>query len=137
MTLLFLVNAIFRGARDPAIAMRMLWIANAINIVLDPLLIFGLGPIAAMGVTGAAIATNIGRGTAVIVQLWMLSSGRSRVHLKARHLDADVDQSRLLLVLADSAGVVSGDLSRHGATGRIHRDDGRLFHTCGRQRGYL
>jgi putative MATE family efflux protein len=97
--LLFLINAIFRGAGDPALAMRALWLANLINIVLDPCLINGWGPFPHLGVFGAAVATTTGRGIGVLYQCWMLATDKSRISIRLPQLRLDVEiMFRLLRV---------------------------------------
>jgi putative MATE family efflux protein len=104
VVLLFLNNAIYRGAGDASTAMRALWIANGINVVLDPCLIFGLGPFPEMGLAGAAVATNIGRGTGVLYQLWGFRRG-NRIHIVRK--DLAIDPSVIGRLLRLSVGGVS------------------------------
>ena len=91
IVMLFLNNAIFRGAGDAAIAMRLLWVSNIINLILDPCLIFGLGPFPKLGVTGAALATFTGRSIGVLYQFYRLLKGTERIHVLARHIRIHLD----------------------------------------------
>lgn len=101
--LLFVINAAFRGAGDAAMAMRSLWIANGLNIVLAPVFVFGLGPIAGMGVTGAAVATTLSRGVGVLYQLSTLARGSARLRIGREHLRFERDTARELASIAWAA----------------------------------
>ncbi len=88
--LLFMINGIFRGAGDASIAMRSLWLANILNIILCPVLVMGFGPIPAIGLKGAAIATAVGRGSGVLYQLYHLYKGKGLLKVKLRHMRLDL-----------------------------------------------
>lgn len=116
--LLFLINAAFRGAGDPSLALRALAVANLANIILDPLLIFGIGPFPALGITGAAVATALGRTLGLIYQVRLLTSGKSRLHLRRRHLKI-VGDVMMRLIRVSGMGVLQFFITTSSFTGLV------------------
>lgn len=106
--LLFIINAVFRSSGDAAISMRVMWFANIINIILDPLLIFGIGPFPELGLMGAAVATTTGRGLAVIYQFYLLFNGKYRIRLYLESVKIRLDV--MLNLLKISAGGIFQNL---------------------------
>lgn len=100
IVLLFLINGIFRGAGNAAIAMRSLWLANIANIILCPIFIRGLGPIPAFGLTGAAIATSIGRGLGVTYQVYNLFNGKNALKIRLSYFIPDWQQIKAIIKIA-------------------------------------
>ncbi len=111
--LLFVINAVFRSSGDAAVSMRVLWIANLLNIILDPLLIFGLGPFPELGLKGAAIATNIGRGVAVIFQLYLLIKGNYRIKVKLEDIRLRINT--ILKLIRLSLGAIGQNIISHSS----------------------
>ena len=120
---LLLLNAAFRGAGDATVALRSLWLANGLNIILDPCFIFGWGPFPEMGVTGAAVATTIGRSVGVIYQLWYLFDGRGRLQFQLRNLAIVPALITRMQDVSDEALRVLADMRRN-----LLSDDAVLQH---------
>jgi putative MATE family efflux protein len=106
--LLFIINAVFRSSGDAAISLRVMVLANVLNIILDPCFIFGWGPFPELGVMGAAVATSIGRGVAVVFQFYLLFKGNHRIMLRLRHMKVSIEIIVKLLRL--SAGGIFQNL---------------------------
>jgi putative MATE family efflux protein len=116
--LLFLINAIFRGAGDAALSLRVLWLSNAINMGLGPCFIFGLGPFPHLGVTGAAVATTLSRGLGVALQAYLLARGRGRVRVRLRYLLPE-PATLLTLLRLSASGTLQSTISTASWIGMV------------------